>query len=1754
MPPSDESATRGTIDSPATEIERLRHKLQEKAQQRDTLAEFGEDAEAAVGSLDVEIEALQERIDGMSDRKPREPRKARESDEERLARALQQSRLEHSQREQSRLDLATSASLGASPQPQRAPASVCACRRAVSAPFSPAAHSRMFRGAETSRNEAEQDIISVPPNFGEIMSEDDLSAIGRDTMVALRLGPPTQDGNDAFLVLEGAVPGIDTAKALLQPHIDAARAAQRDQSPELQKLLGMGFLREEAERALLDENGDVQRAVNRLTGDDEPSPRARPRMDTGEGSYDVEIVGLWCGKLLVEPSTTLAGFRAELAEKTGAPVLVLTIEGRELMDEAAALQDCGVVPGARVTCRSMLSPKAKQDKQRQEEDELKALEQWGSGMNLTVEPEPEPEPLAQQAGWTHSDLTMSDLIDATVDEFPDPLRRLRSRAYTGETLEKQPEPESVGTPSQPAEADRLSRHRSPGWVRARNQFPRKCTWGEWTFCIHVCDPPVGARLSLNHPAGGFLNLSQGSIGDFSWKWNAEGSTDLVSSSAAAGASTEPWLDVTLVDRTAQTQRLHTAVAGENEFYDLGSGWLTSAQSLQTSMLDGEPLELAPSSDYVFGMRSQWTLSHNGTALSIRNAHAGTIPGVLGMTDLQLSSTEPLDALAARMFCIKLGADGTAYFFDTTGERHEMSETSYKRAIATSSSLDEPFEGALGSEASPRKSSLPSLMANELPALHPGAALTPSLLASPTSPFSGDDDDDQVPSSLARLITTQEKDRSDLEMLVGSCPSPSRFGSADSRLSNDDLELRLSTGESVRERVGSLPLNLEEAFFGSDLIPTPTKQASLSGSGMLGSGVLIPPDMDGELEGGDIILSPHAPSDDSDDGMFVMSPTEQSAQDPWLVPKRPDDEEVVLQIEREDELGDNGEDDEDPTTPEAVSSERSQRRKQFASKGFSGSGGGSFMMTPSPVIEGEDEGPESIRYRPDSARLLLDGSRTQPEVEPEPEPEPMPMPVQDVVPQQQRARANSSPEPPSQPQFVKELPSSFTNAVKVPAAASASPPIPMQSTMGVGTSWLDVGASMAHDRRHADEPMRPELQPKKRFVREGNPVRLMDVEATQGTMMFVVQSILDTRIAFDRISLAVPRPGEESAGRSPGVVCSAQNKEIGGQAHYDSSLVTRLYGEMIANFRFRTPPPAVDCLRAVSAVREAIETDVGSPIGFRILIQRPAREEVGTPQDLERWYIVLDHRHDCVTADSSKRRYNKLVKDAVVSMRSFHQFVRLVPGYNQFRSVVPRGGGRTTKPSLEFTIERINLRDVPSQTMRATSLETPFGVISVSLEFDLACEVLLPTPRPIPVQAPPPLSTSPPPLSSSPPQVDSTSSEMNTSFPASSLPDVPSSDQPLAVPASGFDSWSPGVTPGHKNPGDSVGEYKLEEQLGAGQYGRVFRATTIPADGSDPVRVAIKSIDRSSLCDMGGNMDEKKKSYVESEIRVMQSVNHPNIVRLFEPLYSETNIFLVLEFCDLDLSKYLNGNKFSKPQVRPRAPLAEAEAQLFMRHLAAGLQNLRHHNVVHRDLKPENLLLSGTRETGFTLKIADFGMARTLEGAQQLANTMCGSPAFMAPEVFLLRQQGQPGYDEKADLWSVGCILYFMLTKNMVTPAQNHMHLAQELQVRGTPTQTRLVCRGVYPSVCGLSAGALEPDIACCVVWCVPQTAAEKEHREGGRCVRELLPKYKVQQEAVGTLKDFKPVADEATGEQKESVRRLLAPWLLLAVPVVSLSP
>lgn len=95
-------------------------------------------------------------------------------------------------------------------------------------------------------------------------------------------------------------------------------------------------------------------------------------------------------------------------------------------------------------------------------------------------------------------------------------------------------------------------------------------------------------------------------------------------------------------------------------------------------------------------------------------------------------------------------------------------------------------------------------------------------------------------------------------------------------------------------------------------------------------------------------------------------------------------------------------------------------------------------------------------------------------------------------------------------------------------------------------------------------------------------------------------------------------------------------------------------------------------------------------------------------------------------------------------------------------------------------------------------------------------------------------------------------------------------------------------------------------------------------------------------------------------------------------------------------------------------------------------------MIHRDLKPSNILLASTAEQT-TLKLADFGYARVL-GETDLASTSCGTPLYMAPEVFLNRP-----YDYKADLWSVGCILYEMVCGKVPFNAQNQVQLFEKIK-------------------------------------------------------------------------------------------------------------
>ncbi|XP_073290239.1 serine/threonine-protein kinase ATG1c-like [Primulina huaijiensis] len=217
---------------------------------------------------------------------------------------------------------------------------------------------------------------------------------------------------------------------------------------------------------------------------------------------------------------------------------------------------------------------------------------------------------------------------------------------------------------------------------------------------------------------------------------------------------------------------------------------------------------------------------------------------------------------------------------------------------------------------------------------------------------------------------------------------------------------------------------------------------------------------------------------------------------------------------------------------------------------------------------------------------------------------------------------------------------------------------------------------------------------------------------------------------------------------------------------------------------------------------------------------------------------------------------------------------------------------------------------------------------------------------------------------------------------------------------------------------SVGDYQLGNQIGAGSFSTVWHAHH-RVHGTE---VAIKEI-------VTARLNSKLQESLKSEIFILKRINHPNIIHLHDMIEESGKMYIILEYCKGgDLSMFIQ---------RRHGRIPEATAKHFMQQLAEGLKVLREFNLIHRDLKPQNLLLS-TNEDNSVLKIADFGFARSLQ-PRGLAETLCGSPLYMAPEIMQLQK-----YDAKADLWSVGAILFQLATGKTPFTGSNQIQLLQNI--------------------------------------------------------------------------------------------------------------
>lgn len=214
---------------------------------------------------------------------------------------------------------------------------------------------------------------------------------------------------------------------------------------------------------------------------------------------------------------------------------------------------------------------------------------------------------------------------------------------------------------------------------------------------------------------------------------------------------------------------------------------------------------------------------------------------------------------------------------------------------------------------------------------------------------------------------------------------------------------------------------------------------------------------------------------------------------------------------------------------------------------------------------------------------------------------------------------------------------------------------------------------------------------------------------------------------------------------------------------------------------------------------------------------------------------------------------------------------------------------------------------------------------------------------------------------------------------------------------------------------TVGDYTLLKTLGEGSFSKVKQAV----NNKTGEEVAIKIIDRQMVAD--NNMDTQ----LRREINVMGQMDHPGLIKLHAVMHSTKNIFIVLDLAQ-------GGELFNK--LAQDGPLPEKVARSYFQQLIDALAYMHSKNAVHRDLKPENLLLDSEGK----LKIADFGLSIMASSSNDMLKTRCGTPNYVAPEIF-----SADGYvGPPADLWSAGVILYVMLAASLPFEAPTLPDLAR----------------------------------------------------------------------------------------------------------------
>ncbi|KAL3310545.1 Cell division protein kinase 1 [Cichlidogyrus casuarinus] len=219
-----------------------------------------------------------------------------------------------------------------------------------------------------------------------------------------------------------------------------------------------------------------------------------------------------------------------------------------------------------------------------------------------------------------------------------------------------------------------------------------------------------------------------------------------------------------------------------------------------------------------------------------------------------------------------------------------------------------------------------------------------------------------------------------------------------------------------------------------------------------------------------------------------------------------------------------------------------------------------------------------------------------------------------------------------------------------------------------------------------------------------------------------------------------------------------------------------------------------------------------------------------------------------------------------------------------------------------------------------------------------------------------------------------------------------------------------------------------EKVGEGTYGVVYKCKNTKTNNLS----ALKKIRLD-------NEDEGVPATAIREIALLKEIKHPNIVNLEQVILENERLYLVFEFMNVDLKKYLDQHK--------KKGLSGSLVQSFMYQMMQGLLFCHARRILHRDLKPQNVLVDMMK---LTVKLADFGLARCFGIPIRALTHEVVTLWYRAPEVLL----GAHRYTCSIDIWSMGCIFYEVATTDALFRGDSEIdQLYKVFRILGTPTET-----------------------------------------------------------------------------------------------------